>query len=103
MSMFEGRLALVTGASRGIGAAIAEALAREGAHVILTARTAAGLEAVEERMREAGEKPVRREGERDGRWVLLDYVEIVVHGREVDVAGTRDLIQRVGDGMRSVG
>ena len=46
MSKFAGRLALVTGASRGIGAAIAEALARKGAHVILTARTSAGLEAV---------------------------------------------------------
>ncbi len=48
------KLALVTGASRGIGAAIAEALGREGAHVILTARTAAGLEAVEERIHAAG-------------------------------------------------
>ena len=51
---FEGQLALVTGASRGIGAATAEALAREGAHVVLTARTAAGLEEVEERIHEAG-------------------------------------------------
>ncbi len=51
---FEGRLALVTGASRGIGAATAEALAAEGAHVILTARTAADLEAVEERIHAAG-------------------------------------------------
>jgi NAD(P)-dependent dehydrogenase (short-subunit alcohol dehydrogenase family) len=52
--MFEGKLALVTGASRGIGAATAEALAREGAHVILTARTAADLEQVEERIHAAG-------------------------------------------------
>jgi NAD(P)-dependent dehydrogenase (short-subunit alcohol dehydrogenase family) len=49
-----GRLALVTGASRGIGAATAEALAGAGAHVILTARTAAGLEEVEERIHERG-------------------------------------------------
>lgn len=51
---FAGKLALVTGASRGIGAATAEALARAGAHVILVARTAAALEAVEERIHEAG-------------------------------------------------
>lgn len=51
---FEGRLALVTGASRGIGAAIAEALAAAGAHVILTARGAPALEQVEERIHEAG-------------------------------------------------
>jgi NAD(P)-dependent dehydrogenase (short-subunit alcohol dehydrogenase family) len=48
------RLALVTGASRGIGAATAEALAAAGAHVILTARTAGGLEEVEERIFAAG-------------------------------------------------
>ena len=34
---------------------------------------------VEEKMRAAGTKPVRREGERDGRWVLLDFVDVVVH------------------------
>jgi short-subunit dehydrogenase len=50
----DGKLALVTGASRGIGAATAEALAAEGAHVILTARTAADLEVVEERIHAAG-------------------------------------------------
>jgi short-subunit dehydrogenase len=49
-----GQLALVTGASRGIGAATAEALAARGAHVILTARTVAGLEDVEERIHQAG-------------------------------------------------
>jgi ribosome-associated protein len=37
------------------------------------------VDAVEERLLELGAKPVRREGERDGRWVLLDYVDIVVH------------------------
>ncbi len=50
----EGQLALVTGASRGIGAATAEALAQAGAHVILTARTAADLEGIEERIHQAG-------------------------------------------------
>src|SRR3954470_7451480 len=49
-----GRTALVTGASRGIGAATAEALAAAGAHVVITARTAADLEAVEERVHSAG-------------------------------------------------
>jgi ribosome-associated protein len=37
------------------------------------------VDAVEERLRQAGAKPVRREGERDGRWVLIDYADIVVH------------------------
>ena len=49
-----GKLALVTGASRGIGAATAEALAAAGAHVILVARTASALEEVEDRIHEAG-------------------------------------------------
>lgn len=48
------QIALVTGASRGIGAATARALAAAGAHVILTARTAGGLEEVEESIHNAG-------------------------------------------------
>ena len=48
------KLALVTGASRGIGAATVEALAAAGYHVVLTARTAKDLEAVEARIHDAG-------------------------------------------------
>ena len=49
-----GKLALVTGASRGIGAATAELLGASGAHVILVARTASALEEVEDRIHAAG-------------------------------------------------
>jgi NAD(P)-dependent dehydrogenase (short-subunit alcohol dehydrogenase family) len=49
-----GKLALVTGASRGIGAATAEAIAGAGAHVILVARTAKALEDIEQRIHDAG-------------------------------------------------
>ena len=53
-TIFSGKLALVTGASRGIGAATAEALGAAGAHVILVARTAPALEEIEERIHAAG-------------------------------------------------
>ena len=49
-----GRVALVTGASRGIGAATAEALAAAGAHVVLVGRTSEDLEKVEEAIHAAG-------------------------------------------------
>ena len=39
---------------------------------------------VEEKMRDAGTKPVRREGAREGRWVLLDFVDVVVHVQHAD-------------------
>jgi NAD(P)-dependent dehydrogenase (short-subunit alcohol dehydrogenase family) len=49
-----GKIALVTGASRGIGAAVAEGFAREGAHLVLAARTPGGLEEVDDKIRAAG-------------------------------------------------
>jgi NAD(P)-dependent dehydrogenase (short-subunit alcohol dehydrogenase family) len=48
------RIALVTGASRGIGAAVARELARQGLHVVITARTQGGLEAVDDAIRADG-------------------------------------------------
>ncbi|MBB3980618.1 NAD(P)-dependent dehydrogenase (short-subunit alcohol dehydrogenase family) [Sphingobium fontiphilum] len=83
----DGKLALVTGASRGIGAAAALALANAGAHVILTARTSGGLEAVEEKIHAAGgsatiapldlidgESIGRLAGAVSGRWPALDIL-----------------------------
>ncbi|WP_235737555.1 ribosome silencing factor [Nocardioides alcanivorans] len=37
------------------------------------------VDEVEDKLRELGAKPIRREGHKDGRWVLLDYGDIVVH------------------------
>ena len=37
------------------------------------------VDEIEEKLREAGAKPIRREGHKEGRWVLLDYGEIVIH------------------------
>ena len=54
MTDLKGQIALVTGASRGIGAATAEALAARGAHVLLVARKAEKLEEVEDRIHAAG-------------------------------------------------
>ena len=53
---FTNRLALVTGASRGIGRAVALALARQGAHVIITARTVGALEELDDEIRTLGGK-----------------------------------------------
>lgn len=50
----EGKIALITGASRGIGAAVAEAYAREGAHVVLLARGQRNLEKIDDRIRAFG-------------------------------------------------
>src|SRR4029079_17438480 len=50
----KGRIALITGASRGLGAAAAVAFAREGAHCVLVARTVGGLEEVDDRIKAMG-------------------------------------------------
>ena len=42
------------------------------------------VDGIEERLRDLDAKPVRREGEREGRWVLLDYGDIVVHVQHAD-------------------
>ena len=42
------------------------------------------VDEVEDRLRDLGAKPVRREGEKDGRWVLIDFVDIVVHVQHSD-------------------
>lgn len=42
------------------------------------------VDSVEEKMRAEGSKPVRREGAREGRWVLLDFIDVVVHVQHAD-------------------
>ena len=42
------------------------------------------VDEIEEKLRQAGARPVRREGEREGRWVLLDYLDIVIHVQHVE-------------------
>ncbi|HZT88091.1 MAG TPA: SDR family NAD(P)-dependent oxidoreductase [Stellaceae bacterium] len=54
MTVLAGKVALITGASRGIGAAVAVRFAREGAHVVLAARTVGGLEETDDAVRAAG-------------------------------------------------
>ena len=42
------------------------------------------VDEIEEKLRQAGARPVRREGEREGRWVLLDYIDVVIHVQHAD-------------------
>ena len=68
---FAGRIALVTGASRGIGYALSVALAREGAHVVAIARTVGGLEELDDAVRK-GRIVFTLNGKKlKGGWVLV--------------------------------
>ena len=62
---------------------VSDQLAITDAFVLASATNEPAVKAivdeVEDKLREIGAKPIRREGERDGRWVLIDYGEIVVH------------------------
>jgi len=62
---------------------VSDRLAITDVFVIATGNNERQVEAIvdeiEEKLRLAGSKPLRREGKRDGRWVLLDYSDIVVH------------------------
>lgn len=78
----EGRIALVSGASRGIGAAVAKRYAAEGAHVVLVARTVGGLEEVDDAIRAQGGAATL---------VPLDLAE----GAKIDELGAR-LFERFG-------
>jgi short-subunit dehydrogenase len=65
-----GRLAVVTGASRGIGAATAAAMAAAGAHVVLAARDREALDRVADRIKDAGGQatPVPADLSHEARW-----------------------------------
>lgn len=105
MTDISGQVALVTGASKGIGAAVAEALAAAGAHVVLTARDTKKLEAVEQRIFDAGgaatiapvdlteaDSIARLAAAVAGRWPALD---VMVHAAAVlpELTGVVDIDQ----------
>jgi ribosome-associated protein len=62
---------------------VSERLAITDAFLIASAtndrQVRAIVDAIEEKLRTLDAKPVRREGEREGRWVLLDYLDVVIH------------------------
>ena len=62
---------------------VSEQIVITDAFLLCSAQTdrqvAAVVDGIQERLHRIGAKPIRREGERDNRWVLLDYGDIVVH------------------------
>ena len=67
---------------------VSEQLAITDVFLVVTAsnerQVGAIVDGVEEALRGIGEKPVRREGDREQRWVLLDYLDVVVHIQHAD-------------------
>ena len=84
MGALDGRIALITGASRGIGAAVAERFAAEGARLILAARTPGALEEVDDRVAAAA----------NGATATLVPVDLADHDRIDEMAGA--LAERFG-------
>jgi ribosome-associated protein len=70
-------------ASKIVALDVSEQLALTDIFVLASApndrQVSAIVDGVEDKLRELGVKPVRREGERNGRWVLIDFQDIVVH------------------------
>ncbi|NED97690.1 ribosome silencing factor [Phytoactinopolyspora alkaliphila] len=62
---------------------VSEQLAITDAFVVCSAsndrQVRAIVDAIEDRLRDLDAKPVRREGEREGRWILIDYIDVVIH------------------------
>jgi ribosome-associated protein len=71
-----------------VGLDVSEQLALTDVFVIVSGsserQVGSIVDEVEDKLREQGAKPLRREGERDGRWVLLDFGDIVVHVQHDD-------------------
>src|SRR6185437_4465199 len=93
----EGRVALITGASRGIGRAIARGYAKEGAAVAVTARSAADLKSLVEEIRQGGGKAVA---------IPADLADVAVPARviwqTIEALGTIDiLVNNAGIGSSS--
>ncbi|GAA3569203.1 hypothetical protein GCM10022197_26860 [Microlunatus spumicola] len=67
---------------------VSEQLAITDVFLVITAtnerQVGSVVDGVEEALREHGAKPVRREGDREQRWVLLDYLDLVVHVQHAD-------------------